>query len=182
MRCPPVLLALALLGLGGCGVLPPVGGPPTAAPAPVPATPPATPPATDPAPAPTTAPAPTKSSAAPPAPPNDSAPPPPTAPVPCPGAGAVHSATWTQAEGGRSLAVTPAESLRACAGPLARWDGIPPGWAEVLDLAGPEADSPAMRQQYACHLRFARAKDAWNLEPWRPEVSEEDLLLARCNP
>lgn len=103
-------------------------------------------------------------------------------PAPCPVTGAVDAASWTQADGGRSLAVSPAQELRDCAGPLVRWDGRPPGWAEVVDLAGPEADTAAMEQQYVCHLRFARAKETWNLEPWRPEVTEEELIRARCNP
>lgn len=108
--------------------------------------------------------------------------PPPAGPPPCPRSDPVAAAAWTEAEGGRSLAVTPGEDLRACAGALLRWEGAPPGWEEVVALAGAEADSPAMEQQYVCHLRFARAKETWNLEPWRPAVDEETLLRARCNP
>jgi hypothetical protein len=106
----------------------------------------------------------------------------PTGPVPCPTAAAIRAVTWTTAEGGRSLAVEPHEQLRRCGGPSARWTGAAPGWDEVVELSGPEADSPAMAQQYACHLRYARSKASWNLEPWRPHVADEDLLLAGCNP
>lgn len=100
----------------------------------------------------------------------------------CPTEEAIESVTWGEAEGGRSLAVVPAAGLRACAGPLVSWAAGPPGWAEVLGAAGAEADTAAMQQQYACHLRFARAKDVWRLEPWRPEVSDRELLAHRCNP
>lgn len=103
-------------------------------------------------------------------------------PVPCPDEAAVDDVAWTEAEGGASLAVTPSSALRACAGPFLRWESEPPGWDETVALAGPSADSPAMRQQYVCHLRFARAKDVWHLEPWRPLVGEEQLLADRCNP
>ena len=106
----------------------------------------------------------------------------PTAPPDCPEDGALDSVTWTEAEGGLSLAVTPSSALRVCAGPLLRWESDPPGWTEVVDRAGPDADSDAVRQQYACHLRFARAKEVWRLEPWRPLVDEAQLLVDRCNP
>jgi hypothetical protein len=43
-----------------------------------------------------------------------------------------------------------------------------------------------MRDQYACHWRFARIVDpdktSWNLEPWRPVVSESEMIGSRCNP
>lgn len=106
----------------------------------------------------------------------------PSPPPACPASGAVDDVVWTTADGGRSLAVTPSQALRECGGVLVQVDGIPPGWDEVLALGGEEADSPAMRQQFVCHLRFARTKATWNLEPWRPEVDEQTLLRTRCNP
>ena len=58
-------------------------------------------------------------------------------------------------------------------------------WAEVLTLA-PDADIPGMKPQFVCHWEFAElsepGKRSWNLEPWRPEVSEEEMLQAGCNP
>lgn len=103
-------------------------------------------------------------------------------PAPCSPDAPVEAASWGTAEGGRSLQVSPTDELRGCGGALARWEDPPPGWAAVVALAGPEADSPAMEQQYACHLRFAREKSTWNLEPWRPEVDDETLLHTLCNP
>lgn len=115
-------------------------------------------------------------------PPVTAEPAPPPARPECPTTDTIDAAVWTRAEGGRSLAVTPRAALRGCAGPLVRVEGTPPGWAEVVQLAGAEADTPVMLQQYLCHLRFAPAKDTWNLEPWRPEVDEETLLGSACNP
>lgn len=58
-------------------------------------------------------------------------------------------------------------------------------WAEVLTLS-PDADLPGMRDQFLCHWAFAEllepGKVSWNLEPWRPEVSEAELYEANCNP
>jgi hypothetical protein len=58
-------------------------------------------------------------------------------------------------------------------------------WAEVLTLS-PDADIPGMRAQFVCHWEFAEitepGKSSWNLEPWRPEVSEDAMLTAGCNP
>ena len=58
-------------------------------------------------------------------------------------------------------------------------------WAEVLTLS-PDADLPGMKPQFVCHWEFAElsepGKKSWNLEPWRPEVSEEEMLAAGCNP
>jgi Protein of unknown function (DUF2599) len=58
-------------------------------------------------------------------------------------------------------------------------------WAEVLTLS-PDADSPGMKAQFLCHWHYAEliepGKVSWNLEPWRNEVSEEQMVAARCNP
>ena len=58
-------------------------------------------------------------------------------------------------------------------------------WAELLALA-PDADTPGMRQQFACHWVFARVAEperrAWSLEPWRPVVPDWAMIVSRCNP
>ncbi len=58
-------------------------------------------------------------------------------------------------------------------------------WAEVLELA-PEADIPGMQAQFNCHWQFAEfvepGKTSWNLEPWRPVVTDAELVAAGCNP
>ena len=89
---------------------------------------------------------------------------------------AVQSAVWGEAEGGRSLAVTPSAWARA--GSMAAQDGL---WAQVVALA-PDADSPGMKAQLECHELGAPDKDTWNLEPWRPEVGGLEMISARCNP
>ena len=84
-------------------------------------------------------------------------------------------------------------SLRVYPSALARRLAAQPGttaqadeaWAEVLALS-PDADVPGMRAQFLCHWTFAEiiepGKTSWNLEPWRPQVSPEQMVAARCNP
>ncbi|OBK10683.1 DUF2599 domain-containing protein [Mycobacterium asiaticum] len=58
-------------------------------------------------------------------------------------------------------------------------------WTEVLSLS-PDADSPGMRAQFACHWQFAETvqpgKTSWNLEPWRPVVDDSEMVASGCNP
>jgi hypothetical protein len=57
--------------------------------------------------------------------------------------------------------------------------------SEVLTLS-PDADMPGMQAQFLCHWHYAElvepGKVSWNLEPWRNEVSEEQMIAASCNP
>jgi hypothetical protein len=50
----------------------------------------------------------------------------------------------------------------------------------------PDADQPNMRDQFRCHVEFARIaepdKPSWNLELWRPDVGYLATVLAQCNP
>lgn len=84
-------------------------------------------------------------------------------------------------------------SLRVYPTPAARAESARPGtlaeadqaWAEVLADA-PDADLPGMRAQFLCHWQYAEiaepGKSSWNLEPWRPEVSDAAMVAAGCNP
>jgi hypothetical protein len=58
-------------------------------------------------------------------------------------------------------------------------------WAQVVALS-PDADTPGMREQFVCHLRFAEfaepGKVSWNIEPWRPIVNGANMIESRCNP
>lgn len=92
------------------------------------------------------------------------------------GASALTSTTWGEAEGGRSLAVVPADWVRG--GSLAGQEVL----TAQLVAAEPEAGSASMRAQLWCHALGAPDKDAWNLEPWRPDVGTVTLLATRCNP
>ncbi|QGQ18439.1 DUF2599 domain-containing protein [Cellulomonas sp. JZ18] len=92
------------------------------------------------------------------------------------GTSALASATWGEAEGGRSLAVVPAAWVRG--GSLAAQEVL----AAQLAVAQPEAATATMQAQLWCHALGAPDKDAWNLEPWRPEVGTVTLLATRCNP
>jgi len=84
--------------------------------------------------------------------------------------------SWGDREGGRSLAVTPADWARA--GGLAADTLV---WAQ-LSAAEPDARTATMHAQLSCHQLGARDKDTWNLEPWRPHVDAFELVAARCNP
>jgi hypothetical protein len=88
---------------------------------------------------------------------------------------------WTETEQGPSLQVFPTESGRNTQGV----GDVDASWAEVVKL-DPTADTPGMREQYVCHWRFARIVDpdktSWNLEPWRPVVSDSEMIATRCNP
>jgi hypothetical protein len=83
-----------------------------------------------------------------------------------------------------SLRVFPTESGRDASG-LASTVNPDQAWGEVLTLS-PDAAIPGMREQFVCHWEFAEltepGKSSWNLEPWRPEVSEQEMLDAGCNP
>ncbi|HEU4331716.1 MAG TPA: DUF2599 domain-containing protein [Lapillicoccus sp.] len=93
----------------------------------------------------------------------------------------IASTTWVRATGGRSLHIVPTASGRVAQGAT----DADEAWSEVLRLA-PDADQPGMRAQFDCHWTFARLvqpdKPSWNIEPWRPVVTEQQLVDARCNP
>ena len=91
-------------------------------------------------------------------------------------------ATWA----GDTLRVIPTPSGRQLAGELGKpWAAADQAWREVLNLA-PDAERPGMYAQFVCHWRFAEfaepGKHSWDLEPWRPVVSDNAMLLAGCNP
>lgn len=93
----------------------------------------------------------------------------------------IESAQWFGQGGESVLKITPTEAGRTSWGV----DDEAVAWAEVVALA-PDATSPGMRQQFACHWVFARVaepdKPTWNLEPWRPVVPDAEMIAARCNP
>ena len=85
-----------------------------------------------------------------------------------------------------SLRVYPTASGREAAGQLGKTPAqIDEAWSEILALA-PDADTPGMRSQFVCHWRLAEfaepGKSSWNLEPWRPVVDDNTMLLDGCNP
>ena len=88
---------------------------------------------------------------------------------------------WVRGSGGRSLHIVPTASGRSAQGAADDDEA----WSEVVRLA-PDADQPGMRAQFDCHWTFARLvqpdKPSWNIEPWRPVVSESQMVDARCNP
>ncbi|CAN5644310.1 DUF2599 domain-containing protein [soil metagenome] len=97
----------------------------------------------------------------------------------------VQRAEWAKWGDLSSLRVYPTAAGRALAGELGHRSAGEEAWTEVLALS-PDADIPGMREQFLCHWGFAElafpGKSSWNLEPWRPEVSEADMFGAGCNP
>ncbi len=92
------------------------------------------------------------------------------------GTDAIESATWGENEGGRSLAVDPADWARHAG--QAGVDLI----RTQLVAAEPDAGSTTMDDQLVCHAVGAPEKATWNLEPWRPEVGLILTATAQCNP
>lgn len=104
---------------------------------------------------------------------------------PIPGAPFVERAEWAKWGDLSSLRVYPTQAGRQAAGELGTIAQADTAWVEVLALS-PDAAIPGMREQFMCHWQFAEyaqpGKTSWNLEPWRPEVSAEQMLAAGCNP
>jgi hypothetical protein len=92
------------------------------------------------------------------------------------GTQAIEGATWGENEGGRSLAVDPADWARHAG--EAGLDLI----RTQLVAAEPDADSRTMEHQLVCHAVGAPDKTTWNLEPWRPDVGLILTATAHCNP
>jgi Protein of unknown function (DUF2599) len=92
---------------------------------------------------------------------------------------------WVQWGDLKSLRVYPTAIGRAEAGTPGTQAQQNQAWAEVLSMS-PEADIPGMQSQFNCHWQFAEfahpGKTSWNLEPWRPVVTDAELVAAGCNP
>ncbi len=110
---------------------------------------------------------------------------PPRRPTRCPARRTSTTSEWAKWGDLSSLRVYPTESARLAAGQPGTDAQADEAWAEVLTLS-PDADIPGMRDQFMCHWQFAElvepGKISWNLEPWRPEVSDEEMVAAGCNP
>lgn len=94
--------------------------------------------------------------------------------------------SWVSYDGLPTLRVYPTPAGRDVAGTLAKTAAqTDEAWAEVLALA-PGADTPGMRAQFVCHWNFAEfaqpGKTSWDLEPWRPAVTDSAMVLSGCNP
>jgi hypothetical protein len=97
----------------------------------------------------------------------------------------VAQAEWAKWGDLSSLRIYPTESGRAQAAQVGTSAQADEAWTEVLALS-PDADIPGMREQFMCHWQYAEfaypGKASWNLEPWRPEVSMDEMVAAHCNP
>lgn len=98
----------------------------------------------------------------------------------------VDRASWVWFSDLPTLRVYPTAAGRTVAGKLGKTAAqTEEAWREVLTQA-PDANTPGMRAQFICHWNFAElahpGKTSWDLEPWRPDVDDSDMLLAGCNP
>jgi Protein of unknown function (DUF2599) len=104
-------------------------------------------------------------------------------PVPAPPY--VDHVQWSKWADLSSLRVYPTEAARKASVQPGTDPQADEAWAEVLTLS-PDADLPGMKAQFLCHWHFAEfgqpGKVSWNLEPWRNEVSDEEMIAAGCNP
>ena len=94
--------------------------------------------------------------------------------------------SWARYSGLSSLRLFPTAAGRALAGDIGKTAAqADEAWREVLALA-PNADTAGMRAQFVCHWNFAEfaepGKVSWDLEPWRPVVGPNAMVLAGCNP
>jgi Protein of unknown function (DUF2599) len=102
-----------------------------------------------------------------------------------PGPPYVAQAEWAKWGDLSSLRVYPTDAARIASAQSGTTAAADEAWTEVLTLS-PDADIPGMREQFLCHWSYAElaypGKSSWNLEPWRPEVSGDEMVAAHCNP
>jgi len=104
---------------------------------------------------------------------------------PVPGPPYVDHVQWSKWGDLSSLRVYPTHAARVAAVEPGTDSQADEAWTEVLTFS-PDADVPGMKAQFLCHWHFAElaepGKVSWNLEPWRNEVSDEQMVAAGCNP
>jgi len=104
---------------------------------------------------------------------------------PVPGPPYVDHVQWSKWGDLSSLRVYPTHAARVASVEPGTDSQADEAWTEVLTFS-PDADVPGMKAQFLCHWHFAElaepGKVSWNLEPWRNEVSDEQMVAAGCNP
>lgn len=102
-----------------------------------------------------------------------------------PGPPYVDHTEWAKWGDLSSLRVYPTDAARVASTQSGTTAQADEAWTEVL-RSSPDADIPGMREQFLCHWQYAEiaepGKTSWNLEPWRPEVSMDQMVAAHCNP
>jgi hypothetical protein len=105
--------------------------------------------------------------------------------APAPGPPYVDHTEWAHWGDLSSLRVYPTPAGRQAAGTVHNAPQGEEAWTEVLALA-PDADIPGLHEQFICHWTYAEfarpGKSSWNLEPWRPVVDAETMVVTGCNP
>jgi hypothetical protein len=87
-------------------------------------------------------------------------------------------ATWVDEPQGARIMIFPSGCGRRTA-----WLAPRSAFRDALAAGGRDAvNRAALYQQFRCHTLFAPAKPSWNLESWRPHVSQRRLIESLCNP
>lgn len=94
-----------------------------------------------------------------------------------------HSVVWVNNKDGKTLSLNPKSNVRT------NKTAANNGWAALSNTSyGVGFNSyfyknkGALNDQYYCHYNYAKTKDRWNLDTWRPDVSYAATVATGCNP
>lgn len=96
--------------------------------------------------------------------------------APVAGAGVIESVDSTTNTRGTTWHVTPTDEGRSMGSSGRSYDPRP-----EMATHGVPATQTLVRQ-LVCHIVFAGGKPTWNLEDWRPVVSDQQMINTQCNP
>jgi hypothetical protein len=96
----------------------------------------------------------------------------------------IQKAEWKHNPEGWTLVVTPTDWTRKNFANPAAGDA---GWAELYSKykdkdRGIHKNINGMKDQFRCHVGFARDKATWDLDEWRPDVGYVRTVAEKCNP
>ena len=96
--------------------------------------------------------------------------------APAAGAGVIESVDSTADTRGTTYHVTPTDAGRSMGSSGRSHDPRP----EMTEHGVPTTQT--LVRQLVCHIVFAGGKPVWNLEDWRPVVSDQQMINTTCNP
>ena len=96
--------------------------------------------------------------------------------APMAGADVIESTDSTVGDRGTTWHVTPTPEGRGMGSSGRSYDPRP----EMTTHGVPTTQT--LVNQLVCHIVFAGSKPVWNLEDWRPVVSDQQMIRTQCNP
>ena len=96
--------------------------------------------------------------------------------APAAGAGVIESVDESTDSRGVTYHVTPTVEGRGMGSSGRSYDPRP----EMTTHGVPTTQT--LVRQLVCHIVFAGGKTVWNLEDWRPVVSDQQMISTQCNP